>query len=93
MQTFERAVSIRRPVRLGCAYHSSMRAWIYVFDHPFYQLTGEDGRFRLAGVPPGEYRLEVAHPAGGLRWSQRVTIKPGESVKIDIRLSADDRVH
>ncbi|MCH8921550.1 MAG: carboxypeptidase regulatory-like domain-containing protein [Planctomycetes bacterium] len=92
VQTFKRAVSMRRPVQLGCAYHSSMRAWIYVFDHPFYQLTGEDGKFRLVGVPPGEYRLEVAHPAGGLRSSQKITIKPGKSVTIDIRLSADDRV-
>ena len=92
LQTFEKAVSMRQPVRLGCAYHSSMRAWIYVFDHPFYQLTGQDGRFRLTDVPPGEYRLEVVHPAGGLRWSQPVTIEPGEKVKIDIRLSADDRV-
>jgi hypothetical protein len=68
-----------------------MRAYIFVFDHPWYQLTGADGRFRLADVPPGEYDFEVAHPAGELRSRRRITVMPGEVTQIDIRLSPDDK--
>ncbi|MGE3313573.1 MAG: carboxypeptidase regulatory-like domain-containing protein [Planctomycetaceae bacterium] len=91
VQTFPRAGGIRRPIVLGCVFHSQMRAWIFVFDHPHYQLTGEDGRFRLANIPPGEYRLEMVHPAGELRTGRRVELKAGETVKIDLELTPDNK--
>jgi hypothetical protein len=88
---FERAGGVRQPVTVGCVFHSAMRAYIFVFDHPWYQLTAADGRFRLADVPPGEYDLEVAHSAGELRSRKRIVVKPGEVTQIDIRLSPDDK--
>jgi plastocyanin len=91
VQTFPRAGGVRRPIVLGCVFHSQMRAWIFVFDHPHYQLTGEDGRFRLVNVPPGEYRLEMVHPAGELRTGRRVEVKAGETLKIDLQLSPDNK--
>lgn len=88
--TFDRAGGIRQPVQVGCAFHSAMRAWVFVFDHPYYQLTGSDGRFRLEGVPPGDYDLEVVHPAGGLATRQRVSVRSGQTVQLDIRLAPTD---
>jgi plastocyanin len=90
LQTFRRAGGIRRPIRIGCAFHSTMQAWIFVFDHPFYAVTAEDGRFRFEGVPPGEYTLEVVHPAGRLAWSTSVTITDAGDLLQDVRLSADN---
>ena len=66
--TFDQAGGLAQPLMVGCVFHSAMRAWIFVFEHPFYQVTQTDGRFRLTGLPPGEYELEMAHPAGELRW-------------------------
>lgn len=88
---FEKAGGMRQPVTVGCVFHSAMRANIFVFDHPWCQLTAADGRFRLADVPPGEYDLEVAHPAGELRARQKVVVKAGEATRIDFRLSPDDK--
>jgi hypothetical protein len=62
-----------------------------VFDHPWFHLTGADGTFRLDDVPPGEYRLDVAHPAGDLQASRTITVKAGESVVIEVALSPDDQ--
>jgi plastocyanin len=91
-QTFRRAGGTKRPIRIGCSYHSTMQAWIYVFDHPYYAVTAADGAFRFADVPPGEYTLEVVHPAGGLAWSQKVTVEAGATVTPEVRLSPDNLV-
>jgi plastocyanin len=91
VQTFPKAGGIRRPIVLGCVFHSQMRAWIFVFDHPYYQITAEEGKFHLANIPPGEYRLELAHPAGALRATRRVDVKAGETLKIDVELSPDNK--
>jgi plastocyanin len=87
---FDRAGGVRRPVEIGCVFHSNMRAWIFVFDHPFYAVTKANGKFKLADVPAGEYELEMAHPAGGLRWKKPVTVKAGETAKVDVQVSPAD---
>jgi len=89
---FERAGGIHQPAKVGCVFHSAMQAWIFVFDHPWYQLTPASGKFRLADVPPGAYELEMVHPAGSLRWRKRIEVKPGETLRIDIRVSPDDKL-
>jgi plastocyanin len=89
---FDVAGGIKHPFRMGCVFHSQMQAWIFVFGHPFFCITGEDGRFRFEGVPPGEYDLEIAHAAGNLRFSQRVIIRAGETTSIDLPVSPDNLV-
>src|SRR5262245_27864659 len=88
---FDRPGGIRQPVQIGCVFHSAMRAWIFVFDHPWYQMTTANGKFRMTDVPPGEYDLEMVHPAGELWWRKHIEIKPGETLRIDIRVSPDDK--
>jgi len=89
--TLDKPGGLAQPLVVGCVFHSAMRAWIFVFDHPFYQVTKPDGRFQLANVPAGEYELEMAHPAGELRWRQKVTVQPGQALRVDIRVSPDDK--
>lgn len=87
LQTFRRAGNSRKPIRIGCAFHSQMQAWIYVFDHPFYSVTAEDGKFAFDGVPPGDYDLEVIHPSGELRLTRAVSLKAGQTLNLDLPLS------
>jgi hypothetical protein len=44
-----------------------MAAWVGVTSHPFCAVTGADGSFRIAGVPPGRYTIEAWHERFGTR--------------------------
>ena len=46
-------------VTLRCDIHEHMRAVILVLDTPHFVVTDEDGRFRLADVPRGKYKLKA----------------------------------
>ena len=89
---FNRAGGSRRPIVLGCKFHSQMQAWIYVFDHPFYTVTTADGRFRFTDVPPGKYRIEMVHSAGELRGSRSIVVQSGQTTTINLAVSPDNRI-
>lgn len=90
VETFKHAMGIWAPYRIGCVYHSAMRAWVFVLDHPYFQVTKTDGRFQLKNVPPGKYTLEMVHPAGRLRWSKTIQVEAGRTTALDIRVSPDN---
>ena len=91
IETFAKAGGMRLPYRIGCVFHSAMRSWIFVFDHPHFQVTKTDGRFHLKDIPPGEYILQIAHPAGQLRSSRSLRVEAGVTTRLDLTVSPDDR--
>ncbi|HYK83010.1 MAG TPA: carboxypeptidase regulatory-like domain-containing protein [Gemmatimonadales bacterium] len=44
---------------LECNVHGWMHAWLGVLPHPFFSVTGTDGRFTIKGLPPGTYTIEA----------------------------------
>lgn len=49
-------------LRLQCDVHVHMNAWAAALDHPYFAVTDEQGRFEIAGIPPGAYTLVAWHP-------------------------------
>jgi high-affinity iron transporter len=49
---------------LTCDVHGHMRGYLVVGATPFIQVCSRQGRFRLADVPEGRYRLRVWHEMG-----------------------------
>ena len=74
-------------VDLHCDVHPWMQAWIVVQDHPYFAVTGTDGTFTIAGVPPGTYTLEAWHPLLGLS-STKIKVKRGRPTKATFTLTA-----
>lgn len=71
-----REIRIDRPevmVSVRCDLHPWMQGWVGVVDHPYFAVTGPDGAFRLANVPPGTYTVTAWHERFGTR-SQQVTL-------------------
>ena len=56
-----KAVRFENPgiVRVFCEIHSHMSGFILVFAHRFFAVTDDDGNYRIDGVPPGTYTLQV----------------------------------
>lgn len=48
-------------VRVSDVDHAWPRAYIAVFDHPYFAVTSPAGSFTIDGVPPGTYTLRVWH--------------------------------
>jgi hypothetical protein len=46
-------------VVLRCDIHEHMRGLILVLDTPYFVLTDTDGRYRLGGLPSGQYTLKA----------------------------------
>jgi plastocyanin len=67
---------------LKCDVHAWMRAFVPLTDHPYFAVSGDDGSFDLAGVPPGTYTLEAWHPTLGLKKKQ-VTVEAGKTASVD----------
>jgi hypothetical protein len=70
-------------VEARCELHPWSRAWIHVFDHPYFAVTNRDGTFTIDSVLPGTYRLEVWHAALGRR-TQSVRVEAGKDARVDV---------
>ncbi len=75
------------PVKVVCDVHGWMQSWIYVNETPYATVTGEDGSFRLTGVPPGKYTLETWHEKLG-KQQQTITVQPGSNTEVTFRYKA-----
>jgi len=69
-----------------CDVHPWMKAWMAVMSHPFFAVTGPDGRFEIKGLPAGTYVIEAWHEKLGTR-TATVTVAEGASQKTDFTFS------
>ncbi|KAF0244068.1 MAG: hypothetical protein FD180_2833 [Planctomycetota bacterium] len=75
------------PFLVGCDVHGWMGARVGVFRHPFHAVTGEDGEFRLEGVPEGKLTLRIWHEKLGTR-DVEVEVKRGVEAAVESEFGA-----
>ena len=79
-----KAVRFDKPgvVRVFCDIHAHMSAFIFVFAHPYFDVTDGAGRYRIDGVPPGTHALvlwnETIEPE-----TRQVTVPDGGEVEVN----------
>ena len=69
-------------VTLRCDIHEHMRGLILVVDTPHFVTTGDDGQFRLSGLPSGHYTLKAWIDSRTTR-ERPVELKSGSTLHVD----------
>ena len=64
--------------QVKCDVHPWMSAYIGVFPHPFFSVTGTDGKFTIAGLDPGTYEITAWHERLGVQ-KATVTVAANET--------------
>jgi plastocyanin len=87
-----RQVRFDRPgvVKVFCEIHSHMSATVMVFDHPWFTVPGEDGRFELPAIPAGDRQITAWHERLG-DTTLRVRVESGRAAAADFILPVPEQ--
>jgi plastocyanin len=66
-------------LKFKCDVHPWMTGYVGVSAHPFFAVTGEDGKFEIPKVPAGKYTVEAWHERFGTT-SQEITVEANKPV-------------
>ena len=73
-------------VGVFCEVHDKMRGVIIVTENPYHARVGDDGSYRIEGLPPGEH--ELAFWSADHRPVRRtVTVESGGTSRVDVELN------
>ncbi|HWS54156.1 MAG TPA: carboxypeptidase regulatory-like domain-containing protein [Pyrinomonadaceae bacterium] len=75
-------------IPVKCNQHPWMRAYIGVLSHPFFSVSGQDGRFEIKGVPAGTYTVVAWHEKYPQGQTTTVTVAPSASAEANFSFSA-----
>jgi plastocyanin len=64
--------------QVKCDVHPWMSAYIAVYTHPFYSVTGTDGKFTISGLDPGTYEVSAWHEKLGTQTAS-ITVAANET--------------
>jgi hypothetical protein len=67
------------PIQYKCTIHGWMTGYVRLFDHPYYAVTDENGKFEIKNVVPGKYRIVYWHE-NGLRGGAKGRL--GEEIEV-----------
>lgn len=79
-------------IKLQCdAGHTWMSAYLHVFDHPYFAVTDDKGRFVIRDIPPGQHTVEYWHETVGGKGpgvvkTTRVTVKKDATARADVAM-------
>ena len=87
-----RRVRFDRPgvVKVFCEIHSHMSATVMVFDHPWFAVPEEDGRFELPAVPAGDRQVTAWHERLG-DTTLRLRVESGRPAAADFVLPVPEK--
>jgi len=64
--------------------HPWMRGWLLVLPTAAFAITGEDGTYKIGGVPPGRHMVRIWHERLGERDAQ-IEIQADQTATHDVQ--------
>ena len=74
-------------VPFKCDVHGWMNAYVGILQHPYFSVTGTDGKFELKPLPPGTYTVEAWHERLGTM-TESVTLGQTETKNVMFHFKA-----
>ncbi len=78
-----REKTFRRPesaVRIKCDIHPWMIGYVFAIEHPYFAVSAKSGKFKIKGLPAGDYTLAAWHEVYG---EQKADITVGKSGTVE----------
>ena len=44
-------------IYIKCDVHPWMKAYVSIFDHPYFAVTDDSGHYKIDNIPPGTYEV------------------------------------
>jgi Carboxypeptidase regulatory-like domain len=85
MTTEKTFTKLEVAIKVKCDVHPWMFAYCAVVPHPFFAVTGDDGRFTIKNLPAGEYTVQVWHKRLGKK-EVKIKVAEGETKTADFVL-------
>jgi len=70
-------------VKIYCEIHQHMRCRLMVLDTPWFAVTDTQGRFKITGIPAGEYEIKALLPSEKTIQS-KVTVTNGKPAIVQL---------
>jgi hypothetical protein len=68
-------------------------AEVYVLKYPTHDVTDEQGRYEIEGIPPGELTLNAFSPQTGETVEKKIKLEGGQTLELDLELPFDSKKH
>jgi len=75
-KVIQRKIDQPEVFKVSCDAHGWMHAWWFATDTPYFAVTDDNGNYSIAGVPAGNYEVEVWQEKLGTA-DQKVDVKDG----------------
>jgi len=76
-------------VDVFCSIHSAMHCVVLVLQNPYFASTDAKGRYTIADVPPGNYKLKAWHERLPTH-TKEITMPESGELKIDLTLGINN---
>jgi hypothetical protein len=81
-------------IKIKCDVHPWMNAYISIFDHPYFSVTDDSGRYKIDNIPLGKYEVVAWHERDikrmGYTQTKTIEIVKGDSV-LDFSLTKGEK--
>ena len=85
---------VESPFVIKCDVHAWMKAYVSVFNHPYFSVTDDSGRYQIDNIPAGKYEVVAWHERDlkrmGYIQTKEVEIVEGGTI-LDFSLSKGEK--